>query len=247
MGSICSGGGVKKTVAIVATSTSQLQLNNGSTHTTGAWSEEITGPYYVFKDAGCDVTIYSVKGGEIPIDAGSLSEQFKTENDKRFESSGDIKLLKGTKPLSELNVAAVDIVFFAGGHGTCGDFPSACGELVTTAYEKGKVIGAVCHGPTALYNATDSGEVVDANGKAHWSMDIPLVKGKKVCGFSDKEEGMVDLLGKLADGTPESKMKELGAIYVPGEPWSETAVRDGKLVTGQNPQSSIKTAKLCLQ
>jgi len=233
MGSVCSNDSTKKTVAIVATSTSELSLTSGDTHTTGAWSEEITGPYYVFKDAGCDVTIYSVKGGEIPIDAGSLSDDYKTDNDKRFENSGDIKLLNGTSALSQINLDAVDIVFFAGGHGTCGDFPSACASIVTDAYAKGKVVGAVCHGPTALYNAKDGA--------------APLVKDKKVAGFSDKEEEMVGLLGKLADGTPESKMKELGAIVQNGDPWSSTAVKDGRLVTGQNPQSSVAAAKLCLQ
>lgn len=233
MGSVCSNDSTKKTVAIVATSTSELPLTSGATHTTGAWSEEITGPYYVFKDAGCDVTIYSVKGGQVPIDQGSLSDNFKTDNDKRFENSGDVKLLNGTAPLSQLNLDTVDIVFFAGGHGTCGDFPGSCASIATDAYAKGKVVGAVCHGPTALYNAKDGG--------------APLVKGKKVAGFSDKEEEMVGLLGKLADGTPESKMKALGATYVAGDPWSSTAVRDGRLVTGQNPQSSIEAAKLCLQ
>lgn len=232
MGALCSSP-TKKTVAIVATSTSKLKLTSGDDHATGAWSEEVTGPYYVFKDAGHDVTIYSVAGGKVPVDAGSLSDDFKTENDKRFESTGDINLLNSTAPLSQINLDAVDIVFFAGGHGTCGDFPDACASLVTDAYAKGKVVGAVCHGPTALYNAKDG--------------SAPLVKGKKVAGFSDKEEEMVGLLGKLADGTPESKMKELGAIYEPGEPWSETAVRDGRLITGQNPQSSVKAAKLCLE
>lgn len=233
MGSICSANNSKKTVAIVATSTAKLKLTSGDMHTTGAWSEEITGPYYIFKDAGCDVTIYSVTGGAVPIDAGSLSDNFKTDNDKRFESSGDIKLLNGTKPISQLNLDSVDIVFFAGGHGTCGDFPGACGTLVTDAYAKGKVVGAVCHGPTALYNAKDGA--------------APLVKGKKVAGFSDKEEEMVGLLGKLADGTPESKMKALGATVMNGDPWSSTAVRDGRLITGQNPQSSVKAAQLCLE
>jgi len=232
MGNMCATPG-NKTVAIVATSTENLMLVSGKTHTTGAWSEEITGPFYTFKDAGHDVTIYSVAGGKVPIDAGSLSEQFKTENDKRFESSGDVNLLDSTKPLSEINLASVDIVFFAGGHGTCGDFPDACAELVTDAYAQGKVVAAVCHGPTALYKATDNG--------------APLVQGKQVAGFSDKEEEMVSLLGQLADGTPEEKMKKLGATYVAGDPWSETAVRDGRLVTGQNPQSSVKTAKLCLE
>lgn len=223
----------QKAVAIVSTSAAKLKLTSGDEHTTGAWSEEITGPYYTFKDAGCDVTIFSVLGGKIPIDAGSLSDDFKTENDKRFEVSGDLALLENSPPISHLNLDAVDILFFAGGHGTCEDFPNACAALATDAYAKGKVVGAVCHGPTALYNATDG--------------NAPLVAGKKVAGFSDSEEEMVGLLGKLQDGTPESKMKALGAIYVPSGPWSENAVRDGRLVTGQNPQSSVKAATLCLE
>lgn len=216
-----------KKVAIIATSADKL-----GDHTTGAWSEEITGPFYVFKDLGADVSIYSVKGGKVPIDAGSLSDTFKTENDKRFESADDIKLLEDTKPLTEIDVNSIDCLFFAGGHGTVVDFPDACAALVTEAYAKGKVVGAVCHGPTALYNAKDG--------------DEPLVKGKKVAGFSDTEETQVGLKDKV-DFTPEGKMRALGAEYVPGEPWSETAVADGRLVTGQNPQSSVKCAQLCCE
>eukprot|EP00971_Amphidinium_carterae_P018785 370123-Amphidinium_carterae.1 len=166
-----------KNIAIVATSADKM-----GDHVTGAWSEEITGPYYIFKDAGAKVSIYSVKGGKVPIDAGSLSDNFKTENDKRFETSGDIKELETTKPVSDLDLDTVDCVFMAGGHGTVVDFPDALAGTVTSAYEKGKVVAAVCHGPTALYKAMEG--------------DAPLVKGKKVCGFSDKEEEMVGLLGK---------------------------------------------------
>jgi len=110
-----------KKVVIVATSADKM-----GDHTTGAWSEEITGPFYVFKDAGCDVEIYSVKGGKIPIDAGSLSGDFKTENDKRFEAGGDIAKLDGTKPIKDIDIKALDCLFLAGGHGTVVDFPEAC-------------------------------------------------------------------------------------------------------------------------
>jgi len=216
-----------KKVFIVATSADKL-----GDHATGAWSEEITGPFYVFKDAGCDVQIFSVKGGKVPIDAGSLSDTFKTENDKRFETDGDIAKLEDTKSITDIKIDDCDCLFMAGGHGTVVDFPEACAAMVTEAYAKGKIVAAVCHGPTALYNAKDGNE--------------PLVKGKKVCGFSDAEEVAVGLKDKV-DCTPEGKMKELGGEYVTGEPWSETAVADGRLVTGQNPQSSVKTAKLCLE
>ena len=225
-------------------------------HPTGAWSEEITGPYYAFVDAGADVAIASVSGGPVPIDAGSLSDAFKTENDKRFESSGDISKLETSVPLSSVEVGELDILFLAGGHGTCADFADgAVPKLVTDAYAAGKVVGAVCHGPTGLVNAKDG--------------DKPLVAGKKIAAFSDVEvgaggpsaaahstpeassaplpqEGQVQLTEKVPF-LLEAKMKELGAEYVPSEPWSENAIADGKLVTGQNPQSSVKCAKLCLE
>merc|ERR1712014_277045 len=107
----------KKKVLIVSTSADKM-----GEHVTGAWSEEICGPYYVFKDGGCDVTVRSVAGGDVPIDAGSLSDTFKTENDKKMieEGSGP---LKATKSLKDLDATSYDIVFFAGGHGTCVDFP----------------------------------------------------------------------------------------------------------------------------
>merc|ERR1712217_832161 len=133
----------------------------------------------------------------------------------------------------------IDCIFFAGGHGTVVDFPAACADAATGAYAKGKVVAAVCHGPTALYNAKDG--------------DKPLVQGKKVAGFTDEEEIQVGLKDKddpsknKVDHTPESKMKELGAEHTKGDPWTPHAVRDGRLVTGQNPQSSVKTAQLCLE
>ena len=155
-------------------------------HVTGAWSEEITGPYYVFKDAGCEVTIASVAGGKIPIDAGSLSGDFKTENDTRFEADEAAMAARdASKPLSEVDPTSFDILFLAGGHGTCTDFPDGAAAIVSSAFEAGKVVAAVCHGPMGLVNATVGGE--------------PLVKGKKVCCFTDVEEGQVGLTDKAND------------------------------------------------
>jgi len=201
-------------------------------HATGAWSEEITGPYYVFKDAGAMVEICSISGGDVPIDQGSLSENFKTENDKRMEAESNVAL-KSTRMLSDLDVTSYDIVFFAGGHGTCVDFPTdTVGATVTKALDAGKVVGAVCHGPMALVNA----KVVNGS---------PLVKGRKIACFTDVEEDQVGLTEKVPF-LLASKLQELGAVLETGDPWSDKAVIDGKLVTGQNPQSSVSCAKLCL-
>jgi len=223
----CFAQRMSKRVTILATSADKL-----GDHKTGAWSEEITGPYYTFLEAGMSVTLASISGGSIPIDAGSLSENFKTDNDKRFESTGDVDKLKSPVAASSINVEDLDVLFLAGGHGTCVDFPDGAADLVTKAYAKGKVVGAVCHGPTGLVNATDG--------------DKPLVNGKQVAAFSNIEEGQVQLTEKVPF-LLETKLKELGAVYMPSEPWSVNAVLDGRLATGQNPQSSVKCAELCIQ
>lgn len=162
---------LKRNVLIVSTSASKMGDN-----ATGLWSEECCGPYYVFKDAGCDVTVCSIAGGDIPIDANSVSGDFKTENDKRMESEGSGPL-KGTPKLADQNIDSFDIIFFSGGHGTCVDFPTdEVGAVVAKAFAAGKVVAAVCHGPMALVKGD-------------------VVKGKKVAVFSDKEEEMVGLTG----------------------------------------------------
>mmetsp|Transcript_128871 Transcript_128871/g.360565 ORF Transcript_128871/g.360565 Transcript_128871/m.360565 type:complete len:271 (-) Transcript_128871:66-878(-) len=218
----------KGKVLIVATSAAKM-----GDHDTGAWSEEVCGPYFTFADAGYEVCVCSIGGGDIPIDAGSLSDQFKTENDKRMIEQ-DCKPLKGTPKLADQDPTAFDICFFAGGHGTCVDFPTdEVGEFISKAAAAGKVVAAVCHGPMSLVNAKDK------DGE-------PLVKGKKVSVFSDVEEGQVGLTEKVPF-LLEAKMKELGAEVDIADPWSDKATRDGKLVTGQNPQSSVSAAKLAIE
>jgi len=216
-------------VIIICTSADRLEDG----HPTGAWSEEITGPYYQFADAGCEVFIVSVSGGKITIDEASLGENFITENDKRFAQENGLALLENAASIGDFDLNDVDCIFLAGGHGTCVDFPNGLAQLVSDAAAMGKIVGAVCHGPLGLLGAiTPEGQ--------------PLIEGKQVCGFSNEEEVAVG----LAERVPfllQNQMQELGAQYVCGEPWSEFAVRDGTLVTGQNPQSSVMAARLCLE
>jgi len=162
---------------IVATSAAKMGDKE-----TGAWSEEICGPYYIFEEAGYKVTVCSVAGGDVPIDGGSLSDSFKTENDKKMIEAGSGPL-KGTQALAsiDLNAADYNIVFFAGGHGTCVDFPTDdVGCAVQNARSSGKVIAAVCHGLMAFVKAAGpDGE--------------PFVKGRNITCFSDAEEKQVGL------------------------------------------------------
>lgn len=217
----------KKRALIVSTSSALM-----GEHKTGAWSEEICGPFYAFQDAGIDVTVCSIAGGDIPVDEGSLADQFKTENDKKMIESGSGPL-KGTAALESIDTAPYDIVFFAGGHGTCVDFPTAAvGTKLSEAFANGKVVATVCHGAMALVTAKG------ADGE-------PLVKGKRVACFTDEEETQVGLHEKVPF-LLEAKLKELGGLVESTAPWSDQSVQDGKLVTGQNPQSSVSCAKLAI-
>jgi len=216
-----------KKVLIVSTSADKMGEKE-----TGAWSEEMTGPYYVYTDAGHEVTICSIAGGDIPIDAGSLSGDFKTENDTKMIDAGSGPL-KGTKKLSEMDTSAYDIVLFAGGHGTCVDFPTdEVGAALSKAFDAGKVVATVCHGAMALVNAKNK------EGEA-------LVKGKKLACFTDDEEKQVGLDEKVPF-LLQAKMIELGATVETADAWNDKVVTDGKLVTGQNPQSSVSVAKASL-
>lgn len=126
---------------------------------------------------------------------------------------------------------SVDAIYLPGGHGTCVDFIGnpALKKAVEVMYAAGKIVAAVCHGPIGLCECT----------KPDGS---PLVQGLSVAGFSDSEEHAVQLQA-IVPFLLESKLKELGAKYEKVEDWNSKVCVAGKLITGQNPQSSEEAAK----
>jgi len=220
-----------KSIVIVATSASEL-----SGHPTGLWIEEMAAPYYKFKDAGYDIVISSPRGGPIPIDAASMGKDFFTEASKKFMHDGEaFGKLSHSVPISSVDVSAVDAIFFCGGHGTCVDFVDdvSVKSTIESLYGSGKVVAAVCHGPTCLVQCTKED-------------GTPLVQGLTVAAFTDKEEEMV----QLAEKVPfllEAKLKEQGCKFESADPWSSKVCVDGKLVTGQNPQSSEACADAVIE
>ncbi len=167
-------------VLIVLTSHDQLG-NTG--HKTGFWLEEFAAPYYVFKDAGATITLASPKGGQPPLDPKSDEPDFQTAATERFKA--DIvsqALLEHTHKLSEIEAANYDAVFYPGGHGPLWDLAEdqKSIELIEEMYNTGKLVGAVCHAP-GVFRHTKA-----ANGE-------PLVKGKRVTGFTNTEEAAVQL------------------------------------------------------
>lgn len=225
---------MSKKILMIVTSNARL----GDTgKTTGIWAEELAVPYYALLDAGYAVELASPAGGLVPIDPGSLKS--KGENDaavERFLGDADAqRKAAATHMASAVQMSAFDAVFLPGGHGTMWDLPNDVGvtRVIEQAFAADKVIGAVCHGAAGLVSAKR------ADGRS-------ILAGKRVNSFTDAEEAAVGLTS-VVPFPLETRMRELGGLFESAPNWQPFAVRDGKLVTGQNPQSSALVAKHVLK
>jgi len=215
-------------VLIVLTSHDKL---GDSGKKTGFWLEEFASPYYRLKDAGAQITLASPLGGQPPLDPKSHEPDFQTDDTRRFDDDkvAQSEMAKTAK-LSEMKVDEFDAVFYPGGHGPLWDLHNSSDSiaLIEGFIAAGKPVAAVCHAPAVLLKAKDQ------NGD-------PLVKGKKVTGFSNSEEAAVE----LTDVVPyllEEQLLALGGVYQKVEDWNSLAVVDGLIITGQNPSSSAAVA-----
>ena len=203
---------------------------------TGFWLEEFAAPYYVFKDAGADITLASPLGGQPPLDPKSDAPDAQTDATRRFRADKEaVQALAATKKMSSLRADDFDAVFYPGGHGPLWDLAESSDSkaLIESMLAAGKPVAAVCHAPGVLRH------VKAADG-------TPLVKGKRVTGFANSEEAAVG----LTDVVPflvEDMLKAAGGIYSKGADWQSHIVTDGLLVTGQNPGSSAAGAQALLQ
>jgi putative intracellular protease/amidase len=195
---------------------------------TGVYLPELAHPWKVFTDAGYTVDLVSVQGGRPPVDGTDLSDPVQ----KAFLDDPDMsaKLADTLRP-DQVNPADYDAIFYAGGHGTMWDFPEASrlGEIAREVYEDKGVVAAVCHGPAGLVNITLS------DGRY-------LLDGKEVAGFTNDEEVAVG----LADEVPfmlETRLEQRGAKHTGAPNFQPWVVRDGRLITGQNPASATGVAE----
>jgi putative intracellular protease/amidase len=199
---------------------------------TGFWLEEFAAPYYVFKDAGADVTLASPKGGQPPLDPKSDDADAQTDDTRRFKSDTAAQhALASTVTLSGVKADGFDAIFYPGGHGPLWDLAEDADSrrLIEAFAKKGQPIGAVCHAP-AVFRHTNGPD------------GAKLVAGKRVTGFTNSEEqgvGLTDVVPFLV----EDMLKQNGGKYEKGADWGSYVVRDGMLVTGQNPASSAAAAK----
>ncbi|MFB0709582.1 type 1 glutamine amidotransferase domain-containing protein [Buttiauxella noackiae] len=215
--------------------TSHNQLGNTG-KPTGFWLEEFAAPYYVFHDAGLKITLASPKGGQPPLDPKSDEPDAQTDDTRRFRSdSAAQKLLANTEKLENIHADDYDAVFYPGGHGPLWDLaedPHSI-KLIEQFWAAGKPVAAVCHAPGVLRKVT----------KPDGS---PLVKGKRVTGFTNSEEEGVGLTA-IVPFLVEDELKKAGGLFERTDDWGEYAVVDGHLVTGQNPASSTVAAEELLK
>lgn len=220
-------------VLIVLTSHDRLGDTGEST---GFWLEELAAPYYVFEEAGAEITLASPRGGQPPLDPKSEEPENQTDSTRRFRADPEAtRRLASTRTLVELSASDYDAVFYPGGHGPLWDLardPTSIALLEAFA-QQGKPIAAVCHAPAALIEVrTPAGDY--------------LVKGRRVTGFTNSEEravGLTDVVPFLL----EDRLEERGATFESGPDWEPFVRVDGGLITGQNPASSAPAAEALLQ
>ncbi|MGL5988592.1 type 1 glutamine amidotransferase domain-containing protein [Cetobacterium sp.] len=222
-----------KKILFVLTSHGELGTTGKKT---GIWLSELAEPYFTFKNRGIDITIVSLKGGDVPVDPMSLSESHKNPLAKIFLED-DMNLLKNTLSLDKIDFHQYDAIFYPGGHGPMWDLSESeeNGKLVSDFFNNGKIVSAVCHGTAAFLKGIN-----DRTGE-------PMIKNRNITGFSNSEEiavGLQDIVPFLL----ETKIKELGGKYWKGDQnFSSYVVIDGPIFTGQNPASGILVAEKIIE
>lgn len=206
---------------------------------TGVYPSEMTIPYYEFLDAGLEVDIASIEGGKIPIEPIGLRYPMKSHQDKRYLKDEEAKEKTSySLKLDDINVLDYDIIFMAGGWGASYDLGTSevLGNKITDAYENDILLGSVCHGVLGFLMAKDT------TGRS-------LVEGKQMTGVTDKQVEELDI--SITPMHPETELKKHGAIFKSNTGFKDffatLTVVDGNIVTGQNQNSSGKTAQTMLK
>ncbi|MFZ4822995.1 type 1 glutamine amidotransferase domain-containing protein [Pseudomonas putida] len=203
------------------------------TDSTGLWLTELTHFTDVVEAAGYSTVFASPKGGAVPLDERSLGWLYMDKAAREHLQSPAFRTrLQNTLPIADIDPPQFGVIYFTGGHGVMWDFPNNpdLRRVAETIYNQGGIVSAVCHGVAGLL------DLKDEKGQL-------IIKGKNITGFSDREE----LFSGMKNQVPfvlEDKLVSQGARYRKGWlPFTSFAITDGRLVTGQNPQSPKAVAE----
>lgn len=211
---------------IVVTNVSSLSTGED----TGYWMSEVSHAWAIFQDAGIAVDFASPKGGAVRLDPRSFDLK-DTDNKELWQATEVMAQLFNTASLQSVTPGKYQFIYFAGGHGTMLDFPSAPGlnEVVGDIWSRGGLVAAVCHGPAALVDL----RLPDGSF---------LVEGKQVAAFTNAEESAVGLTEQMPF-LLEDRLRSLGAEMVKAADFDANVVVSGQLITGQNPASAKGVAE----
>ncbi|WP_271394266.1 type 1 glutamine amidotransferase domain-containing protein [Neomicrococcus lactis] len=222
-------------ILMVVSAADSLTMRDGTEHPTGYWAEELVVSHKTLLEAGHTVSIATPGGVKPTVDQVSLSgaaagDQERADSFRDYIASLDAEL-SSPLVLADVDLADFDGIVIPGGHGPMQDLfkDKDLGKLLIAAAKDDKIVAPFCHGPAALLSA------VDDDGAFAFA-------GRRLTVFSNDEE----LGGGTGPNTPWFVQDELaakGAIIENSTPWSSNVVRDGNLITGQNPQSSEDVAK----
>jgi putative intracellular protease/amidase len=229
-----SSSSMRKNMTILFALTSQNKFGSTATDT-GVWFEEFLSPYYFLKDAGLSFTVATPMGGSAPIDPASIEALDTSELYGRYLEDRALQhALANTRKLSDLDPEEIAAVIYPGGYGPMFDlrYDAASIDLIAAMVRTGKPVATICHAGCVLLDVkTDSG--------------LPLVSGLNLTCFSDSEEEEVSMVSQVPY-LVESELRKLGAVFTQAPNWRDHCVKDGFIITGQNPASSISVAKAVL-
>lgn len=217
---------MNKSALIVVTSNDQL---GDTKEKTGWYLEEVSHVYWPLVNNGFNVVFASPKGGMAPIEQASC--KLDDPENRSFVKKFNVNEGLQTEAISEIDPAKFNVIYFAGGHGTMWDFPDNddIERVTSNIYENGGIVAAVCHGPSALTSIKLS------DGRY-------LIEGKNINSFTDAEEREVKK-DSIVPFLLESRLRERGANFQGAGNWQNKVVVDGRLITGQNPQSASSLGK----
>lgn len=206
---------------------------------TGVFGSEMSVPYYAFLDAGMNVDLASIKGGEIPVEPFSMGWPLATPEDRRFINDEEaMGKLMNSIPINEIDAESYDVYYMAGGWGAAYDLAQSkeLANLITLANANGKVLGSVCHGALGLVSAKA------ADGS-------PLIQGRNVTGVTDRQIKQLGI--EVTPLHPETEMRKVGANFESRTAWIDMVashvVVDGNIITGQNQNSGYETSHRILE
>jgi putative intracellular protease/amidase len=212
---------------------SNVAHHGDSPEPTGLWLSELTHAWQVFEAQGHEQRLVSPAGGACPLEPRSLKWPNLDATAKSWlADAARMALLSNTARPDEIDAADFDAIYFTGGHAVMWDFPEAPGlqRITRSIWVRGGIVSAVCHGYCGLLNTRLSDGAL-------------LVAGRRLTGFSWREEVLAGVARKVPYNAEEA-MKQRGALYEKAWlPFVSKVVVDGRLVTGQNPQSAKATAE----